>query len=129
MLLEEYPYKNHTGKRIEDNLMCGYELYRVGVSGECLVPLCVGAYGFGNMVVAKEDAKKRFETTYYLQNGYTDIFSVYVKIYEMDKNRDVIQDSIVISPIFIGEVKASDECLRTGIIEQETGAQSPSSTK
>ena len=61
MLLEEYPYKNRSEdiKRIEDEYLYGYELYRAGASSTYLVPLCIGAYGFINESDTEADAKNK----------------------------------------------------------------------
>lgn len=116
MLLEEYPYKNRPEdcKRTEDNFSYGYELYRAGMHRTYLVPLCIGAYGYKTRFEAKEAAIKRFSND---ENGYGP-YSVYVKTYKMDRNRDVIDDSIETICIVENEIIVTDECLKNGTVEQ-----------
>ena len=126
MLLEEYPYINRTEDtdRIEDKFPYGFELYRAGVTGTYLVPLCIGSYGFIDELETEIEAIHRAHM-FMLKNrknhwcdSADKIFSVYAKIYKMDRNRDIIEESIkTIGPLYRGDIDVTDECLKNGTIE------------
>ena len=122
MLLEEYPYKNRPEdvKRDEDEYLYGYELYRAGTHRTYLVPFCIGAYGYKTRFEAKEAAIKRFsdDKNGYMLMTFKGLYSVYVKTYKMDRNRDVIDDSVETICIVKNEIIVTDECLKNGTIEQ-----------
>ena len=123
MLLEEYPYINRAEdtNRIEDEFPYGFELYRAGATGTYLVPLCIGAYGFMDELETEIEAKNRAHK-FVLQDcryySTREMFSVYAKIYKMDRNRNIIKESIkTIGPLFEGNVSVTDECLKNGTVE------------
>ncbi len=102
MILEEYKFKDRPTElsRLEDNYTYGYELYRVGVTGNYLVQLCIGAYGFKTKELTIQDATNRIK---YIK--LDEIFSIYAKIYNLDNNREVIHDSIELLQIKDGIIK------------------------
>ena len=103
MLLEKYEFRDReSDNRTEDKYRFGYELYRSDVTGSNLVQLCIGGYGFISRYAAKENAERyvMFEPTLNTNR----MFSLYVKIYEMDRNREVIPESIELNTIFMGEI-------------------------
>ena len=110
MLLEEYPYKNRIEDvvRTEDEYPYGFELYRADTVGTGLVPLCIGAYGFKDELDTRTEAKnKAHEFVLRDCEDYPTIkmFSIYAKIYKMDRNRNVIKESIeTIGPLFKGVI-------------------------
>lgn len=117
MLLEEYPYINRTEdvNRTEDKYPYGFELYRAGATGAYLVPLCIGAYGFTDEFNTKIEAKNRaheFVLKDCENRSAIKIFSIYAKIYKMDRNRNIIKESIkTIGPLFEGGINVTDDCL------------------
>lgn len=123
MLLEEYPYINRAEDtdRIEDKFPYGFELYRVGATGTYLVPLCIGEYGFINDLETRIEAKNRAHKFVLQDCRYHpthEMFSIYAKIYKMDKNREIIKESIkTIGPLFKGDASVTDECLKSGTVE------------
>ena len=119
MLLEEYPYKNRTEDviRTEDEYPYGFELYRADTTGTSLVPLCIGAYGFKSELDTRTEAKNKAHEFAlfrdYKSNSVVEMFSIYAKIYKMDKNRNVIKESIkTIGPLFEGEINVTDNNLQ-----------------
>lgn len=123
MLLEEYPYANRAEDaiRIEDDYPYGFELYRASATGTYLVSLCIGTYGFANETETRIEAKNRahkFMSQNYQYGSANKVFSVYAKIYKMDRGRNIIKESIkTIGPLFKGEISVTDECLENGTVE------------